>query len=350
MTGAEEVSGTLIPRSSMTDSNNIIHNFSITSSNSDILDNNIDLGIYLDIVSMDSELSDKSFKWSLYKNNKELVSGNFLGKKTGDTIKISSTQTLDYAGNLYDTSTFKMLDLDACVSYFVDNLGKDEDNATAFCNGTGYGTPRNPFKLKDDFNSFYISQFADDLISNNIISIEKYPVGKLIYEYFDTSTYQMLDQSKCVTLLNNIMGSGEGDYYCDDKIASIIADLNGVTNDLISQNIVSVERKKEEYYVLDSCLTQYTEAQCTLDYDDDNNKYGLIEMLLNNEITTTDLITNNVIISNLVNDKYESTNDYTLYIWIDGNMDNPYSMFKSARNFTFKLYADATQVGGASGE
>lgn len=339
MTGAEEVSGSLIPRSTMTDTNNIIHNFSITSTNGDILDNNIDLGIYLDIINMDTALADKSFKWSLYKNGKELSSGNFLTKSAGDRIKINSSSVFNYDSDLYDTSTFQMLDVDACIS----TIGNEN-----LCNG-GYDSDF-PMKLKDDFNDrriFY--NYGEKLLNANIISIEKYPTGKLIYEYWDTSTFQMLDQNKCITFMNGFVGDGAGEALCNDNLAAQIKNFNGITNDLVSQNIISIERKKEEYYVLeDGCIGMYSEKYCS--FNESFYSVGLLYDLQAGNVTTSDLIANNVIASELAVDKYESVNDYTLYIWIDGNMDNPYEMLEAKRNFTFKLYADVTQIGGGTNE
>ena len=85
----------LYPTASMTNTDNIIHNFSlVTTSNIDIYTK-----ISLDIIKLDDNLKDVSFRWDLYKENTSIASGDISSATVGSDLlltpyeKITTTPT-----------------------------------------------------------------------------------------------------------------------------------------------------------------------------------------------------------------------------------------------------------------
>ena len=77
----------LYPTASMTNTDNIIHNFSlVTTSNIDIYTK-----ISLDIIKLDDNLKDVSFRWDLYKEDTSIASGNFSNATVGSDVLLTQT-------------------------------------------------------------------------------------------------------------------------------------------------------------------------------------------------------------------------------------------------------------------
>ena len=75
----------LYPTASMTNTDNIIHNFSlVTTSNIDIYTK-----ISLDIIKLDDNLKDVSFRWNLYKEDTSIASGNFSNATIGSNMLLT---------------------------------------------------------------------------------------------------------------------------------------------------------------------------------------------------------------------------------------------------------------------
>ena len=87
-TGDENVlNKKLYPTASMTNTDNIIHTFSlVTTSNIDIYTK-----ISLDIIKLDDNLKDVSFRWDLYKEDTSIASGNFSNATVGSDILLTQT-------------------------------------------------------------------------------------------------------------------------------------------------------------------------------------------------------------------------------------------------------------------
>ena len=85
-TGDENVlNKKLYPTSSMTNTDNVIHKFSlVTTSNIDIYTK-----ISLDIIKLDDNLKDVSFRWNLYKEDTSIASGNFSNATVGSDVLLT---------------------------------------------------------------------------------------------------------------------------------------------------------------------------------------------------------------------------------------------------------------------
>ena len=80
----------LYPTASMTNTDNVIHNFSlVTTSNIDIYTK-----ISLDIIKLDDNLKDVSFRWNLYKEDISISSGNFSNATVGSDVLLTQTEMI----------------------------------------------------------------------------------------------------------------------------------------------------------------------------------------------------------------------------------------------------------------
>ncbi len=89
--GEENVlSKVLYPTASMTNPDNVIHTFSLTTSS------NIDIysKISLDIINIDEELKDESFVWKLYRNDTYIAGGNFLNAIQGSDVLLIQNEKI----------------------------------------------------------------------------------------------------------------------------------------------------------------------------------------------------------------------------------------------------------------
>ncbi len=87
-TGDENVlNKKLYPTATMTNTDNVIHKFSlVTTSNIDIYTK-----ISLDIIKLDDNLKDVSFRWNLYKEDTSIASGNFSNATVGSDVLLTQT-------------------------------------------------------------------------------------------------------------------------------------------------------------------------------------------------------------------------------------------------------------------
>ena len=80
----------LYPTASMTNTDNVIHKFSlVTTSNIDIYTK-----ISLDIIKLDDNLKDVSFRWNLYKEDTSIASGNFSNATIGSDVLLTQTEMI----------------------------------------------------------------------------------------------------------------------------------------------------------------------------------------------------------------------------------------------------------------
>ena len=80
----------LYPTASMTNTDNVIHKFSlVTTSNIDIYTK-----ISLDIIKLDDNLKDASFRWNLYKEDTSIASGNFSNATVGSDVLLTQTEMI----------------------------------------------------------------------------------------------------------------------------------------------------------------------------------------------------------------------------------------------------------------
>ena len=80
----------LYPTASMTNTDNVIHKFSlVTTSNIDIYTK-----ISLDIIKLDDNLKDVSFRWNLYKEDTSIASGNFKNATVGSDLILTQTEMI----------------------------------------------------------------------------------------------------------------------------------------------------------------------------------------------------------------------------------------------------------------
>ena len=87
---ANVLNKTLYPTMYMTNTDNIIHKFSlVTTSNIDIYTK-----ISLDIIKLDDNLKDVSFRWNLYKEDTSIVSGNFSNATVGSDLLLTQTEKI----------------------------------------------------------------------------------------------------------------------------------------------------------------------------------------------------------------------------------------------------------------
>mgnify|MGYP004521407839 CR=1 FL=1 len=87
---ANVLNKTLYPTATMTNTDNIIHKFSlVTTSNIDIYTK-----ISLDIIKLDDNLKDVSFRWNLYKEDTSIASGNFSNATVGSDVLLTQTEMI----------------------------------------------------------------------------------------------------------------------------------------------------------------------------------------------------------------------------------------------------------------
>ncbi len=87
----------LYPTSSMTNTDNIIHTFSLVTTSS----LNIYTKISLDIIKLDEGLKEESFVWKLYKGSSVVANGNFKNANVGDDILLLSDELISTTASNY---------------------------------------------------------------------------------------------------------------------------------------------------------------------------------------------------------------------------------------------------------
>ena len=296
-TGEDNVlKGPLYPTASMTNPDNIIHPFKLRTTN------NIDVygKISLEVLELPNELKECSFLWSLYKEDEEIAIGSFRDAEVGKDILLSPYEqilTADTSYTLYiwidgehytnpldmgsknfklklkidasqtpyttpeecfdfeqstgtitnykcdgSPSLYKVLDVNACSNYIVENqIGDitDPSTATSLCNENIIPERSINYLLKDRVSSTQIEY----MLNNNIIE----PV------YYDISTYKMKDVNACATYLV--------DVYSD--IGVTVDDTTPICSDDESMkiNISSIFNFKQVQYLINNNIINLEQAQ-----------------------------------------------------------------------------------------
>ena len=273
-TGEDNVlKGPLYPTASMTNPDNIIHPFKLRTTN------NIDVygKISLEVLEFPNELKERSFLWSLYKEDEEIVNGSFLDAEVGKDIILSPYEqilTSDTSYTLYiwidgknytnplemGSKNFKLkLKIDASQTPYTtpEECFDFEQSTGTITNYKCDGSPINsvedeiPIYKVLDVNacSNYIveNQIGDitalstatSLCNENILFRElsinillkdsdssaqaEYMLNNNIIEpvYYDISTYKMKNVNACATYL---VGESSDVGYTVDKATALCGD------------------------------------------------------------------------------------------------------------------------------
>ena len=142
---------------------------------------------------------------------------------------------------------------------------------------------------------------------------------------------------------------------------NVVVTIGGTTisyedgEDITSNNLIPTSTKEKgisKVITISSTSTVYLDLNMTVvalddGLKDESFKYELYNS--NNLVAGGNFVTSNIndVINLLSGVEITSTSiTYTLYIWIDGNMDNPNTMYN--QNFEFRLNASATDEKSAS--
>ena len=257
-TGEDNVlKGPLYPTASMTNPDNIIHPFKLRTTN------NIDVygKISLEVLEFPNELKERSFLWSLYKEDEEIVNGSFMDAEVGKDIilspyeqiltsdtsytlyiwidgenytnplemgskdfklklKIDASQTpyttpeecFDFDTSegaitnykcdvdVFDLSTYEMKDINACATYLVGEFSKfgvTVDQTTSLCSDDE--------QMKENISNVFSFKQVQYLIDNNIINLNKTEIDVVI-----PKTIGGVTVTKIGTNTNNFEGAFQG--------------------------------------------------------------------------------------------------------------------------------------------
>ena len=147
----------------------------------------------------------------------------------------------------------------------------------------------------------------------------------------------------------------------NEQNTNVVVTIEGTTisyedgEDITNNNLIPTSTKEQgisKDITISSTSTVYLDLNMTVVALDDGLKDSSFKYELYNG---SDLVTGGDFVSSNVNDVINLLSDveitstpitYTLYIWIDGNMDNPNTMYN--QNFEFRLNANATDEKSAS--
>ena len=279
-TGEDNVlKGPLYPTASMTNPDNIIHPFKLRTTN------NIDVygKISLEVLEFPNELKERSFLWSLYKEDEEIVNGSFMDAEVGKDIILSPYEqilTSDTSYTLYiwidgenytnplemGSKNFKLkLKVDASQTpYTTPEECFDFEQSTGII--TNYKCDGSPINSVEDETLVYkvldvnacsnyivetqmgdITDPSTATSSCNENIIQEGPINYLLKDraystqaeymlnnniiepvYYDISTYEMKDVNACATYLVGELS------YTVDKATSVCSDDRKMT-DAISE-------------------------------------------------------------------------------------------------------------------
>ena len=308
-TGEDNVlKGPLYPTASITNPDNIIHPFKLRTTN------NIDVygKISLEVLELPNELKERSFLWSLYKEDEEIVNGSFMDAEVGKDIILSPYEqilTSDTSYTLYiwidgenytnplemGSKNFKLkLKIDASQTpYTTPEECFDFEQSTGTI--TNYKCDGSPINSVEDETPIYkvldvnacsnyivenqIGDITDpstatSLCNGNIIQgqtinnllIENHSSTQIEYMlnnniiepvYYDISTYEMKDVNACATYF---VSEARDIGLTVDKATSMCSNDSLMQDNiskgfsfkqvqyLINNNIISLEQTEVEFF------------------------------------------------------------------------------------------------------
>ena len=197
----------LYPTASMTNTDNVIHKFSlVTTSNIDIYTK-----ISLDIIKLDDNLKDVSFRWDLYKEDTSIASGNFTTATVGSNMLLTPYEMITTTPTNYT------------LYIWID--GENYSNPIAM------GGKEFNFKLKLEAGQ------------------QAYVTPSTCFTYLDNYEYT-INETTCLSIYGNLfntyLGSDAGEMICKgnkEKYGDLITLTNayGVSKDqLISQGVITI--------------------------------------------------------------------------------------------------------------
>jgi len=251
---ATVIKDTLYPTASMTNPDNVIHEFSLVSS----INTDIYTQISLEIISFPTELNHESFRYSLYKDSNEIASGSFLNAKQGTDLLITpyekiSTIKANYTlyiwidgANYYNPVSIleKSFEIRLKIDASQEDYVTDEE-CFVFNESTGTITDF----LCTSGNSNNLPTVTNVVIPKTINGVA---VTKIGASAFNSNNLTEATLSNNITEIGNyaFYGNGLTNIIIPDSVVTIgeyAFAYNPIANLTISNNATSIGRKAFQY-------------------------------------------------------------------------------------------------------